>query len=95
MQLGFVVEACVGNIDSALRAAISSDSDVAIVDLDLRGAMAYEVIDTLTQRGIPYIVATGAAERNIPARYQHAPRVIKPYALESLRQAMTKIGAIS
>jgi len=93
-QLGCTVAACVGNIDSALREAVNADCELAIVDLDLRGVMAYEVLDTLTQRGILYILASSANEDDIPVKYMHAPRVIKPYALESLRQAMRALAII-
>lgn len=94
LQLGCEVEICVNNVEGALQAAATLNSHLAIVDLDLRGIKVYEVLDSLRQRGIPYILATSAAEHDIPPRFSHAPRVIKPYALATLRQAMKQIGII-
>jgi len=95
VQLGCTVAYCVGDIESASLAAADVESEVAIVDLNLRGTMAYGVLDALDQRGVPFILATAAADRNIPEKYAGAPRIVKPYSLDALRQAMVEIGAIS
>jgi len=51
----------------------------AVVDINLRGELAFPVADALEQRGIPYIFATGIGVSTIPARYESVPRCEKPF----------------
>jgi len=62
--------------------------DGAVVDLNLRGQMAFPVVDALQERGVPFVFATGYNAVAIPDRYQHIPRWEKPYRLEELVQAL-------
>jgi hypothetical protein len=62
---------------------------VAVVDLDLQGVMAYPVLDELRQRGIPYVLATGTPQVDIPEAYG-APVVCKPYSLHELGKALDR-----
>ncbi|KAG9586868.1 hypothetical protein KCV01_g13261, partial [Aureobasidium melanogenum] len=86
-RLGYHVAASAGCIEDALRVAHVERCDVAVVDLDLQGVMAYPALDELQRRGIPYVLATGAVPRDIPSRY-HAPFVCKPYSAKQLADAI-------
>ena len=76
-RLGYDVAACAGCIEEAIRLAHVERCDVAVVDLDLQGVMAYPALDELKRRGIPYVLATGTLPLDIPTRYR-APMVRKP-----------------
>lgn len=91
-RLGYHVAACAGCIEEALRVAHVERCDVAVVDLDLQGVMAYPVLDELQRRGIPHVIATGAVPRDIPGRYR-APIVRKPYSAQQLEQAIREASA--
>ena len=65
--------------------------DGAVVDINLRGQMAFPVADALQERGIPFVFATGYSAVAIPDRYQSIPRWEKPYRLEELVQALPGI----
>ncbi|GAA0899928.1 response regulator [Rothia nasimurium] len=86
-RLGYDVAASAACIEDALRVAHVERCDVAVVDLDLQGVMAYPALDELKRRGIPYVLATGAMPLDIPTRY-HAPLVHKPYSANQLEKAI-------
>jgi DNA-binding NarL/FixJ family response regulator len=91
-RLGYRVSACARSIEDAIRVAHVSPCDVAVVDLDLQGVMAYPALDELKRRGIPYVLATGASPLDIPSRYQ-APLVRKPYNVRQLEDAIDEAKA--
>jgi DNA-binding NarL/FixJ family response regulator len=91
-RLGYDVAACAGCIEEALRVAHVERCDVAVVDLDLQGVMAYPALDELKRRGIPYVIATGTWPMDIPSRYR-APMVRKPYSAQQLEQAIREASA--
>lgn len=53
--------------------------DGAVLDVRLHGTDVFEVADELTGRGIPFVFATGVGDEAIPARYQDAPHISKPF----------------
>ncbi|QWT21891.1 response regulator [Bacillus sp. NP157] len=91
-RLGYDVAACAGCIEEAIRVAHVERCDVAVVDLDLQGIMAYPALDELKRRGIPYVLATGTMPVDIPIRYR-APMVRKPYSAQQLEQAIREASA--
>ena len=52
--------------------------DAAVLDLNLRGEMSYEVADALKWRDIPFAFTTGYDVGVIPPAYQKVPRWEKP-----------------
>lgn len=58
----------------------------AVLDVHLHGTTAYELADTLQERGIPMIFATAHDRRNIPARFNGAPVLQKPVSSGKLIQ---------
>lgn len=88
-RLGYDVAACAASIEDAIRVAHVERCDVAVVDIDLQGVMAYPALDELQRRGIPYVLATGAMPVDIPKRYQ-APLVRKPYSAHQLQEALNE-----
>lgn len=52
--------------------------DCAIVDMNLRGDMAYPIADRLLAAGIPFLIATGYGSASLPERFAGVPRVEKP-----------------
>jgi CheY-like chemotaxis protein len=52
--------------------------DMAFLDINLGGEMAYPVADALRARDIPFIFATGYEAHAIPKAYADVPRVEKP-----------------
>ncbi|MFO1147395.1 MAG: helix-turn-helix domain-containing protein [Alsobacter sp.] len=71
---------------SALALLTRERPDLAILDINLGGQMAYDVADALTSLHIPFIFASGYTRTSLPARYQDVPLVEKPYRSQDLIQ---------
>jgi CheY-like chemotaxis protein len=66
------------SVAAALELAATQKIDGAVLDLNLRGEMAYPVADLLQARGVPFIFATGYGDDAIPKRYAKVRRCQKP-----------------
>src|SRR6516164_2815923 len=55
------------NVNAALEVLERTELDGAILDVNLRGEMAYPIADALTARGIPFVFTTGYDARTVPA----------------------------
>jgi len=58
--------------------------DCAILDMNLRGEMAYALADRLSEAGIPFVIATGYNSASLPQRFAGQPRVEKPFSPEKI-----------
>ena len=76
-----------------LRSAPHADG--AILDVNLRGEMAFPVADALRARGVPFIFATGYAQDMIPARYAGVPCCEKPFDGPTVIRALSRTHAAS
>jgi CheY-like chemotaxis protein len=68
----------VGSVEEAFDILTGGELDCAILDMNLRGDMAYPVADRLAEAGIPFVIATGYNSASLPERFSEAPRVEKP-----------------
>jgi DNA-binding response OmpR family regulator len=91
-RLGCEVGTCVGSFEEAMEAATTGTCDLVVVDLELRGVMAYPILERLEARGIPFILATSTARHDIPRCYDDVPSVSKPYDIGELRVAIASTG---
>lgn len=76
------------NVGSALAILDRQAPDVALLDVNLGGELAYPVASRLDEAGIPFVFATGYGRAGIPETWSPAPVVQKPFALSSLTKAM-------
>ncbi len=76
-------------IAAALAALEGQQVDAALVDVRLRGGESgYDLADTLAQRGIPFLLATGMQAQDVPPRHRDAPVLPKPYTAPQLLAAL-------
>jgi DNA-binding response OmpR family regulator len=71
----------IGPADScahALSILRQEKPDVAILDLNLRGEMAFAVFDRLDETGRPFIIVSGHSRQVVPARHARRPFLQKP-----------------
>ena len=86
---GALVMGPVASVADALELLRSGPApDMAILDINLGGEMAYPVADALRARDIPFIFATGYDAQAIPKAYSDVPRAEKPV---EVRQATAKL----
>jgi CheY-like chemotaxis protein len=62
--------------------------DAAVLDLNLRGELAYPVADALTERGVPFVFATGYDQSYIPERYNSVARFEKPVRMADVARRL-------
>ncbi len=84
----------VGPVGSLAEAADMVDRerfDCAILDMNLRGDMAFPIADRLDQAGIPFLIATGYNSASLPERFNDVRRVEKPFNPEEVTAAIPSL----
>src|SRR3954469_25007175 len=78
-------------LTDALDLACTAQADVALLDLKLRGGLAYPVADVLRQRGVPIVFTSGYGSAGLIERFQDCPILDKPFDQHSLEKAIHAI----
>lgn len=81
---GFAIAGVAASVPEALRLIGETGCEIAIVDVNLRGASAEPVLAALRARGIPFIIVSGYTSRQLPSVCAGAPFLSKPYASREL-----------
>jgi len=93
-SLGHSVAGTFDSVESALARIDDGGFDVAILDVQLKdGKTVWPVAERLSERGIPFIVATGGHIEPPPPQYAGAPTLTKPYTIDSIEPVLEKAFA--
>lgn len=65
--------------------------DGAILDVNLRGEMAYPAADLLIARGVPFVFTTGYDSSAIPDRFAEVVRCEKPINIRRVTEAIGRV----
>jgi CheY-like chemotaxis protein len=77
------------SVGRAREAVALQKVDLAVLDFNLGHESSLPVADLLTERGIPFLFATGYGDGlELPARFARVPLVKKPYSGATLAQAL-------
>ncbi len=88
-QEGATIVGPASNVLDALALVRSAPRiDAAILDINLQGEMVFPVADALTERGVPFVFATGYDPAAIPARFAAVTHCSKPVDPSRLAQAL-------
>jgi two-component SAPR family response regulator len=86
----------VSNLDAAIAAIRRGGFDAALLDINLKGRAATPAAEELAARKVPFILVTGyAGVASDGPVMNSAPRIVKPFTLEQLAEAMQKAFAIN
>jgi DNA-binding response OmpR family regulator len=66
--------------------------DTAVLDINLRGALVYPVVDVLRSKGVPVVFITGYDQEAVMPGYGDIPLLHKPFATERLIEAIAATG---
>lgn len=77
--LGWTVVGPTGSLAVALQLAAEEALDAALVDVNIRGGKIYPVARILANREIPFVLATGYANKTLPEDLMDRPQLEKPY----------------
>jgi DNA-binding response OmpR family regulator len=82
-QMGMITVGPADTPEDARRLAIQCPLELAIVDINLKGETAYELMDWLHDRGTPVIVISGYED--LPAHLQRYSAILhKPFTVAAL-----------
>lgn len=90
-RLGARVVGPVSTVTDALQAVERGEIDLALLDIDLRGTMVFDVADALSRRGVPFAFSTGYARNALPGRYRDVPFLSKPISQHRLRSTLAQL----
>ena len=68
-----------GSIADAKAAIDIGDFDCAVLDMNLRGDLAFMIAEQLASTKVPFIVATGYNQSSLPESLKDIPRLEKPF----------------
>lgn len=89
---GAIVLGPVPTVEEAMKVVVEGGHiDAAMLDINLRGTMVFDVADALWDRHIPFIFATGYDDSGIPERFGAAPRIEKPIKARHISHAFEAI----
>jgi CheY-like chemotaxis protein len=91
---GADVVAMAASVEQALALLDTTPGiDGALLDINLRGRLAYSVADELIARGLPFVFTTGYSAPIIPEMYRHVAVLQKPFDTEEILAALFPRGA--
>ena len=92
-QAGAEVLGPAGTVDEAQSFIADGGFDCAIMDINLRGDMAFPIADRLRDSGIPFLITTGYNSASLPDRFAGVPRVEKPADTRKVIEALPALLA--
>lgn len=100
MEVEFMAEECgctvvgpAGSVADALELAEGAELSGAILDINLGGAeRAWPVAELLAARGVPFVLATGYGDAEVPAQFKARPVLSKPISQHSLAKVLHDLG---
>ncbi|HEV2543768.1 MAG TPA: response regulator [Methylobacterium sp.] len=92
-EAGAEVAGPVSDTERALALIETEALDAAVLDVHLNGEPAYVVADRLTERGVPYLFATGEVRIAEGSDYRSHAVLGKPILDEELLRAVSRLIA--
>jgi CheY-like chemotaxis protein len=83
-EAGCSIVGSVATLERALEIIEREPIDAALLDVHVNGHDVYAVADVLSARGIPFVLVSGFARKQLPPRYRDCPYVAKPFAPDTI-----------
>jgi CheY-like chemotaxis protein len=92
IRLGATVVGPVRSVTLALE-TIANDSriDVALLDFNLGGTLAYDVAESLLSHGIPFVFTSGYDAKLLKEQYPRIKHIQKPYLMRDLERGLAAV----
>jgi CheY-like chemotaxis protein len=84
-----VVEICTSE-EAAERTIAHQALDAAVLDVSLRGKMAFAIADRLVEADVPFIWVSGYSREVLPEQHRQRPLVGKPFQSGTLVAELKK-----
>lgn len=89
---GAAVVGPASTLEEAERLIAAGAFDRAVLDMNLRGDMAWTIADRLRERGIPFVVASGYSGATLPERLAGVAFIEKPFRVERLVELIARLA---
>lgn len=76
------------SFETGMNAAETEAVDVAVLDVNLAGALSYPIAETLVARGIPFVLTSGYGDSAAPPEHPNWLTCTKPFTTETLTEAL-------
>jgi CheY-like chemotaxis protein len=93
--LGHTIAGTADCVSDALAHADKGGFDLAILDVHLRGEACWPVADSLADRGIAFLLATGGHLEPPPPRHAAVPALSKPFTMDGVKDAIAGVRGSS
>lgn len=90
-ELGCEVIGPAPNMAAARTLVEEGGFEAALMDIHIRGERIFPLCDLLETSGVPFVLTSGYADWNMPEKWRDRPRLHKPYRLEQVEEALTKL----
>jgi CheY-like chemotaxis protein len=87
-EIGCEVVGIASRFNDAVEKAKSLAFDIAILDVNLNGRHTFSIADSLAERGVAFVVATGYGATSLPASLHKVPILQKPFRQLDLERAL-------
>jgi two-component SAPR family response regulator len=77
-KLGYSIIGPLVRVSDALLLARVENFDAAILDINVKGEMIYDVADAIAARDIPFVFVTGYGSESVDERFKTVPILQKP-----------------
>lgn len=102
MEVEFMAEECgcavagpAGDVNEALQVAGGAALAGAVLDINLGEERVWPVAEYLEERSVPFVLATGCGDGEVPVQFRGKPILSKPLSQHSLAEALRQIGVLS
>ncbi|WP_265571134.1 response regulator [Sphingomicrobium nitratireducens] len=85
---GFFIVGPAYDMMQAIDLAKREQIDAAVIDLNIRGEKSFDVMKTLEERGVPFVITSGYADWSMPEEWRERPRLQKPFEDDALAGAV-------
>jgi CheY-like chemotaxis protein len=90
-ELGHEVVASASRVDRAAELIEQAAFDVAVLDVNINGQWTYPLAQSLKNRGIPFIFATGYGRSGLQEEWRGAPVLQKPFQTQELDRLLREV----
>jgi CheY-like chemotaxis protein len=87
-EIGCEVIGFASRFNDAVEKAKSLAFEVAILDVNLNGRHTFSIADSLAERGVAFVVATGYGTTSLPESLHRVPILQKPFRQQDLQRAL-------
>src|SRR5215208_1193813 len=87
-ELGYAVVGPAPNMAAARDLVDGEEFDAAVMDIHIRGERVFPLCESLSAKGVPFVLTSGYADWQMPDKWQDVPRLQKPHTIDQMQDAL-------